>query len=195
MAPESTQPIEPQPSKPAPERSRATRALAFFVIAVVLAALTGAAGFGGYAWAMHRSQSQKPSFATVDLIRINDIEQLRVATLMLNPTGTDADRAAASKLTDNFAGDLTGAVQAVQKECACTLFVRAAVVTPAVGVPDLTPRLMQLLNINDKMDGELQARMKGYLSVTGAQSPTASTHQGDDLVGLLSKLQQTAGAR
>ena len=195
MDPESTEPSKPQPSNPGPERSRVTRVLAVFALALVLAVLAGAAAFGGYAWAMQRSQSQKPSFATVDLNRINDIEQLRVATLMLNPTGTDADRAAATRLTESFASDLTGAVAAVQKECACTLFVRAAVVTSAVGVPDLTPRLMQLLNISDKMNGELQARMKGYLSVTGAQSPTVNTHQGDDLVGLLSKLQQTAGAR
>lgn len=84
-------------------------------------------------------------FAVVDIGGVVKIKEAEFTRLLSRPNVSDDDRRAAYQLVSRIGPDIEKAVEALQKECGCTIVVKSAVI--AGPAEDLTPRLKVLLGM------------------------------------------------
>ena len=85
-------------------------------------------------------------FAVVDLASVVKIKETEFTTLLSRPNVRDEDRKAAYLMVSRIGPAIERAVDRLQKECGCTIVVKAAVI--AGPAEDLTPRLKAMLGMS-----------------------------------------------
>ena len=93
----------------------------------------------------------------VDISEVLQIKQMQVTTKALQ-SGENSAAEAYGEIAQ-FAAQIEGIISALQRECECTLFVKAAVIRPAEG-EDLTPILKQRLGIAHLDKNSLMEQMR-----------------------------------
>ena len=106
----------------------------------------------------------RQKFAVVDIAEVLAIKELQVTLAALSADSTEKGGGAAFDEISRFAKQIEGALGELQKDCACTLMVRAAVIRPSPD-HDLTRALKQKLGI----DGVDQAQLAKQLQALGGR--------------------------
>lgn len=104
------------------------------LIGLITAILVCAAMVGAYHYYVVVPSKQR--IATVDVQEILDVKQLQMTKALLQKDLDDSGRAKIYDDIKEFTGTLEQTISDIQRECACTLLVRAAVVKG--DAPDLT---------------------------------------------------------
>ncbi len=110
----------------------------------------------------------KQKYAVVDLSEVLNIKELQVTIAAMRP---DASEEAKSKAYDDvakFGKDVEVALNDLQQECGCSIFVKAAVVKPA-GAEDLTPELKHRLGMENENPADLLKQLRSLGG--GGRSP------------------------
>ena len=116
-------------------------------IALIAAMLVTSAGIGAYHFLLG-----KPSvgFAVVDIASVVKVKEAEFTAMLSHPNVSDADRQAAYQLVSRIGPEIERAVGELQKECACTIIVKSAVIAGAA--EDLTPRLKEMLGMTTRTE-------------------------------------------
>lgn len=90
-------------------------------------------------------------FAVVDIASVVRVKEAEFTALLSRPEVSDKERMAAYQLVSRMGPEIERAVGELQKECACTIIVKSAVIAGAA--EDLTPRLKEKLGIAVATEG------------------------------------------
>lgn len=111
-------------------------------IAFLMGLLVTTASLAAYHFWLAKPEA---GFAVVDIASIVKIKEAEFTALLSRPNVSDDDRRAAYQLVSRVGPDIEKAVEALQKECGCTILVKSAVI--AGPAEDLTPRLKAMLGM------------------------------------------------
>lgn len=75
----------------------------------------------------HHYFAKSSAVATVDISAIVKVREQQFTALVSRANATDADRQAAYAMVSNIGPEIEQAIARIQKECACTLLVKSAV--------------------------------------------------------------------
>ena len=89
--------------------------------------------------------------AVVDIASVVRVKEAEFTALLSRPEVSDKERMAAYQLVSRIGPEIERAVGELQKECACTIIVKSAVIAGAA--EDLTPRLKEKLGIAVATEG------------------------------------------
>lgn len=96
----------------------------------------------------HQFFSRPPQrIATVDINEVMQIKQVQLTALATRPGATDRDREAAYDQISIFGREIENAIVDMQRDCACVLVVRAAVLKGQQA--DLTAELKKRMGMDD----------------------------------------------
>lgn len=84
-------------------------------------------------------------FAVVDIASVVKVKEAEFTALLSRPEVSDKERMAAYQMVSRMGPEIERAVGELQKECACTIIVKSAVIAGAA--EDLTPRLKEMLGM------------------------------------------------
>ena len=101
----------------------------------------------------------KQKFAVVDLSEVLNIKELQVTIAAMRPDATDDSKSKAYDEVAKFGKDVEVALNELQQECDCSIFVKAAVIKSA-GSEDLTPKLKQRLAMENINPAELVKQLR-----------------------------------
>ena len=90
-------------------------------------------------------------FAVVDIASVVKVKEAEFTALLLRPEVSDKERMAAYQLVSRIGPEIEHAVGELQKECACTIIVKSAVIAGAA--EDMTPRLKGKLGMAVATEG------------------------------------------
>lgn len=107
-------------------------------------------------------EKTKQKYAFVDIAEVLSIKELQVTIATMKPDATDATRGEAFEAVATFGKEMEGVISDLQRECGCSIFVRAAVVKP-LDAEDLTGELKRRLGMHNLNQSDLakQLRMLG----------------------------------
>lgn len=91
-----------------------------------------------FVYAAWIAPSRTPRLAVLDVAELYRLKETQVATLLVKPDGTDADRAAILKGVQGFGAEVMRVVQALPQECRCLILARGALIGEDSQLPDLT---------------------------------------------------------
>jgi hypothetical protein len=156
-------------TKPAPLVLTPRVLFAASVLTSVLVVLTSLALYH------HFVVARQPSgVATVALRELLEVKQLQVTLELTKPGVSDRERAAGYDEIATFATQMEAALVALQRECACTILVRDAVVKTSGA--DLTAELARRLGVAGLRRDDLAARLQAQGG--GAGAPPAYRPEG-----------------
>jgi len=89
-------------------------------------------------------------FAVVDIASVVRVKEAEFTALLSRPEVSDKERMAAYQLVSRIGPEIERAVGELQKECACTIIVKSAVIAGAA--EDLTPRLKEMLGMTARTE-------------------------------------------
>ena len=112
-------------------------------------------------------------FALLDISEVIGIKQLVIADMATRPGMTDKDREQIYDSVASFAKAMEQAVAQIQRECACTLLVRSAVVK-TTAAEDLTPLLKARLGL-DQSIADLTASIRSHPGASPSTLAPSST--------------------
>jgi len=124
-----------------------------------------------YHFAVVERTSQR--FALLDISEVIGIKQLVIADMATRPGMTDKDREQIYDSVASFAKAMEEAVAQIQRECACTLLVRSAVVKTTAS-EDLTPLLKARLGL-DQSIADLTASIRNHPGASPSTLPPSPT--------------------
>ena len=107
------------------------------VMVVAVAVLISAALIAGNNWLSARSAVR---YAVVDVLEIYKEKEKEFSALILKPNASEAERARAVDLAQDFGKRLDAALKQLPTECGCVLLNRSAVVA-SNGIKDYTDEL------------------------------------------------------
>ncbi|MEQ1515749.1 MAG: hypothetical protein ABL931_04580 [Usitatibacteraceae bacterium] len=111
------------------------------VMVVAVAVLISAALIAGNNWLSARGAVR---YAVVDVLDIYKDKEREFSALILKPNASEAERARAVDLAQDFGKRLDAALKQLPAECGCVLLNRSAVVA-SNGIKDYTDELKALL--------------------------------------------------
>lgn len=88
--------------------------------------------------------------AVVDIASVVRVKEAEFTALLSRPEVSDKERMAAYQLVSRMGPEIERAVGELQKECACTIIVKSAVIAGAA--EDLTPRLKEMLGMTARTE-------------------------------------------
>ncbi|WP_126448117.1 hypothetical protein [Sulfuricystis multivorans] len=101
----------------------------------------------------------KQRYAVVDLSEVLNIKELQVTIAAMRPDASEEAKLKAYDDVAKFGKDVGVALNELQQECGCSIFVKAAVVKPA-GAEDLTPELKRRLGMENVNQDELVKQLR-----------------------------------
>ena len=110
----------------------------------------------------------KQKYAVVDLSEVLNIKELQVTIAAMRPDASEEAKSKAYDEVAKFGKDVEVALNDLQQECGCSIFVKAAVVKPA-GAEDLTPELKHRLGMENVNPAELVEQLRSLGG--GGRSP------------------------
>ena len=102
----------------------------------------------------------KQRFGVVDIAEVLNLKELQVTLAATQAEPGENKGAAAFEEIARFAKDIEVALAEIQRECGCSLFVKAAVVKPAAS-EDFTPQLKQRLGMDKVLQAQLVQQLRG----------------------------------
>lgn len=110
----------------------------------------------------------KQKYAVVDLSEVLNIKELQVTIAAMRPDASEEAKSKAYDEVAKFGKDVEVALNDLQQECGCSIFVKAAVVKPA-GAEDLTPELKHRLGMENVNPADLLKQLRSLGG--GGRSP------------------------
>jgi len=118
----------------------------------LMAALLTSVAFTVGLIAIYHFWLARPSagFAVVDIASVVRVKEAEFTALLSRPEVSDKERMAAYQLVSRMGPEIERAVGELQKECACTIIVKSAVIAGVA--EDLTPRLKEMLGMTARTE-------------------------------------------